>query len=122
MTHVTWDLISAAPWSAGDGFNQDKSSILAGGVQTSPSEITFAYQSRSGCATAGVGILTSSTAQGQVVQASDSQKALLSAVLNSWNQRRKLRKDRKSNSAGGWVSLETSSRASTQFPAVFVVQ
>ena len=71
------------------GFNQDKS-ILAGGVQTSPSEITFAYQSRSGCATAGVGILTSSTAQGQVVQASESQKALLSAVLNSLESKAKI--------------------------------
>jgi hypothetical protein len=71
------------------GYTSDKS-ILAGGVQTSPSEITFGYQSRGGCATAGVGILTSSTTQGQVVQASERQKALLSSVLNSLESKAKI--------------------------------
>lgn len=67
----------------------DMHEVPAGGVQTSPNEITFAYQSRSGCATAGVGILTSSTAPDQVVQASERQKALLSSVLNSLESKAK---------------------------------
>jgi hypothetical protein len=76
----------------GGGFGglNSNNSIVAGAVQTSPGEITFGYKSLNGCVTAGVGVLTTASAQSQQVHASESQKVLLNSVLNALQLKVKL--------------------------------
>jgi hypothetical protein len=91
---VGWNFSGSVVGGGFGGFNSNKS-IIAGGVQTSPGEITFGYKSLSGCATAGVGVLTTSSATGQVLHASESQKALLNSVLNTLEAKSKIAEKQK---------------------------
>jgi hypothetical protein len=92
--YMGWNFTGNVIGGGFGGFDPTKS-IVAGAVQTSSGEITFGYKSVSGCATAGIGVLSTTAPEDGKVKASESQKLLLNSVLNSLASRAKIAEKQK---------------------------
>jgi hypothetical protein len=87
--YLGWNFSGNVVGGGFGAFNAAKT-IISGAIQTSPGEITFGYKSVGGCVTAGVGVLTTSSAQDKVTQVSEAQRALLFSALDALEAKTKI--------------------------------